>query len=475
MPGPRLIDEKRALDQLLTGLVSMVDEALRSGQVHQVDRKVLRYRNEDGTDGAVTPKLSGQVETEKSWELVAIAIAEVARKLPSYSDAEKVITVRMPIGASLTDWFARNAVLALLKDAQRPCPSARIVVDQALTYIGGARQKYHSTLTMAGVRIPDGDITFNTPTSTIALRGARLSDFDREVTAQYFHPTRELSPFEVDCIGQIDTWADGPNSLHVESTKLVSLLRLYHVCSARYITRDDEIVDPLKESLGHLGTGDREIPHECATLSRPDIGKLEQLAQRLWQTLPPDEGIVLRDQPWVAISYQRYCDALGLKSPLIERRVANVMMGLEGLYLQGDPDGELSYRLSIRVSRLLACLGLDGATTFEETRMGYAIRSVHVHGRRLEGRLASKCDRLYGGVQKLLPRLENYLRVSVLVFLLHSDKDALLSQVDRALVSADAADALKKDIITVSEEVPLNVLTTEVPVIPSPPSPSDLE
>src|SRR2546422_822861 len=82
-------------------------------------------------------------------------------------------------------------------------------------------------------------------------------------------------------------------------------------------------------------------------------------------------------QSSLTIAHTRYKEAL-FETPLFENRVATAMMGLEALFL--DETQELSYRLSVRVSKTISFLKRDPFEVRETIKDAYSIRSKFAHG-----------------------------------------------------------------------------------------------
>jgi len=81
----------------------------------------------------------------------------------------------------------------------------------------------------------------------------------------------------------------------------------------------------------------------------------------------------------LTVAYNRYTDALS-QNGVLERRIANAVMGLEALFLKSSEDQELVYRLRIRISKLLSLLGYDPYEVKKIVSDVCTIRSRFVHG-----------------------------------------------------------------------------------------------
>ena len=146
-----------------------------------------------------------------------------------------------------------------------------------------------------------------------------------------------------------------------------------------------------------------------------------------------------------SIAYNRYSDAL-LQSDMIERRIANAIMGLEALYFKPTrKQPELQYRLGIRVAKILGKLGYDPIKVKCAIKDAYAIRSIFSHGGHLGYKDKKKFESRYNGeVKNLLNLILDYLRVSIFVSMtFHSDKDEFIDIIDHALIDDKASEQFK--------------------------------
>ena len=137
------------------------------------------------------------------------------------------------------------------------------------------------------------------------------------------------------------------------------------------------------------------------------------------------------------ISYKRYCDAL-LQNGVIEGRIANAVMGLEGLFLKGSENQELIYRLSIRIAKIFHLLGYDSCKVKEIVRDAYKVRSIFVHGDHLSDKDKRKLINNYGDIRSFLLSLLDYLRISIIIMIcMKEEKEKFIDLIDVSLVDKD--------------------------------------
>ena len=116
------------------------------------------------------------------------------------------------------------------------------------------------------------------------------------------------------------------------------------------------------------------------------------------------------------MAYSRYYDSL-LKGSS-DSRIASIMACLETL-LGESP--EISYKLQIRIARLLSTLGFDPNIVIQDILLAYKIRSSFVHGSE-EHRTKELNKRFYKGrmgKEAILLKIQEYTRIVFLVVLLY--------------------------------------------------------
>jgi hypothetical protein len=441
------------LGQVLAELTTVVDQGKAAGFLREADVPVLKWRIKDATvnDGIRTVTgMTGERLSRRSWDPAAFEVHNAADQLPSVKASEKALGATTFM-RSITDWFVMHASRSLLEDATRPSPRCTKLIDDAVSFCVGGPWELRSTLTISGVHVVDGPVVFATPTARVTLRTPEDADLEYEEDLRNQMMPRPNMPraYATHSIGIIEARSQALNFGHYEAQRACALLRLYRVCSARYLSRDDEIVRPISDRLGPVTAGDREGVLQTCVLRASDSGPLERLASRIWLKIPPgdSEGPEVEPTP-VVTAYRRYSDALVSDASVLERRYANAVMGLESLYVPQKQDGvELSYRLRMHVGRVMDLSGRDGAAVAKEVAFAYGVRSAHVHGSHFGRKLRGKADRDFGGPPALLLRILDYLRLSIVLALLSDlSKDEILRRLDEASYSEAALILLKQSL-----------------------------
>ena len=134
---------------------------------------------------------------------------------------------------------------------------------------------------------------------------------------------------------------------------------------------------------------------------------------------------------FATIAYNRYVDSL--KNSSTDRKIADAVMGLESIFLQKD-NGELSFRLSLRVASLMKFLGEDQLNVRDKIKDAYTIRSKFVHGDCIGSNDKKKLKK-YGGRDAFIKELLEILRIALVVSItMDMPKSEFIQILDKSLL-----------------------------------------
>ncbi len=138
------------------------------------------------------------------------------------------------------------------------------------------------------------------------------------------------------------------------------------------------------------------------------------------------------------ISRERYTSAL-LESVDIDRKLMTAVMGLESLFTFEKDRGENAFKLGIRVAKLLGHLNFDAERVKTSVEEAYSFRNRVVHGSYISPQSRGKMNEIF-------PHILNYLRVSLIIFLLSQEigKDEMVEMIDQSTISDTRNQDLKK-------------------------------
>lgn len=178
-------------------------------------------------------------------------------------------------------------------------------------------------------------------------------------------------------------------------------------------------------------------PFRKYTVKESEIGSFVDLVNTIEQKLASDQEE--KEHRILDISIGRYNSAL-LEPVDVEIRLMTAVMGFESLFTFEKDRGENAYKLGIRVARLLGCFNYAVEVVRRLTEEAYNYRNKVVHGSFVSQANRSKMN-------EILPQILNYLRVSLITFVLQSQKigkDKLVEMIDGSAISDKRSVELKK-------------------------------
>ena len=250
-------------------------------------------------------------------------------------------------------------------------------------------------------------------------------------------PGRQLlaptAVFDIDFLGR------GSVAIHNRVGQAIAILRLFKVGSVKYILLrmgSDSITDI--SGSGELWPINRQPAREHAKLGTDDTVDLQGFWQVMERAMPEHlYALAGTKSDFLSIAYARFCDAL-LENGLTERRIANAVMGLESLFLRASEQQELTYRLGLRVGRLLSVVGYDALTVKEVVKEGYRVRSAFVHGAAVDRKSKAKIVARFGNLEQMLVLLLDCLRISLVAVVCGAgDKERLVKVLDDSLLDRE--------------------------------------
>ncbi len=148
----------------------------------------------------------------------------------------------------------------------------------------------------------------------------------------------------------------------------------------------------------------------------------------------------------LGIALDRYNSAL-LEKTDSDRRLMISVMGLESLFSLPKERGENAFKLSIRVAKLLGILNFDVEKVRMLIQKAYSFRNKVVHGLYI-------AENKRNEMNEILPEILNYLRISIIIFLLNQNigKDKMIIKIDKSLIDGNQSRDLNKLIDKTTED-----------------------
>ena len=235
-----------------------------------------------------------------------------------------------------------------------------------------------------------------------------------------------------------------PQELKVRIKKIISLLRLYFQAPLNpqygfvYSSNGIEFSD-----INVFGMKDRVIFSSYAVKPieiKTDKKVLATIFKELLAYVPiNDDGNFDKKKP-IGIAFNSFENALLNVSDPLESRIGDIIIGLESLLLKESQ--ELSFRLSIRVAKLLQVLGLNGTDIKKYMEEAYSVRSSVFHGGKTNFKTKDPPQKIYENTLLCL-------RILIVIFLKmgkDDQRDEFIELIDKAFVDEVSNKKLKNEV-----------------------------
>jgi len=306
--------------------------------------------------------------------------------------------------------------------------------------VNGEPMKTSAEIELVGIALRSKSINIS---KFVNIRQTTLEDVETE-TPEYWHRPLDEHVYP-SAIMNLNAYEKIGIDLQNEVEKTIVILRLFKCGSIRWskYRMHSEGFEPF--SGGELTAG-RTYVLDTALIQESEEEQLKQFWSSIWDKIPNTFIHYGQDtNSFKDIAYQRFCDAL-LEIGPIERRILNAIMGLEGIFLRDkDEQQEMSYRLRMRIAKVIKFFGFEPFDVKRIVRDCYSIRSRFVHGGLLSHESKEDLEEKYGNINKLLIKLLNYLRISLVVTVLMSpSKDEFISRIDNSFLDNNSEKKLEQ-------------------------------
>lgn len=265
---------------------------------------------------------------------------------------------------------------------------------------------------------------------SISLRQTTKEDLEKEETKSEFDrhgfypkPTAFL---------EIRMKTNNQNNLETKKRHFLNSIKLFKVGSIKFLKSRTFSEVMTFTGFGTLTSLDGTDALEIAVIKEGDEENLKEFISRLENKISENFGISNHNMSFGEIAFSRYVEAL-MKPNSLESRISDTMMGLESIYLQEN--AELSYRLRLRIAKIMSYFGFDPHETTRILVDAYEIRSQYVHGGLLDFKRREKLEAKYGNADNILKILFNFLRISIVITIfMHVDKDEFIARIDKSFI-----------------------------------------
>lgn len=438
------------LDPLVQTIVQEVKDAVSNGTVAPDDLLWFQWKVsklEYSDDGVNTGTASGTQFSRPSWRtaprlllprITGRAVFETTLDALKRDYPDQASSIR-----SFLDTFISNVIVKVLSDIDNfKLTQLKTLCATFLNDLAGGPITYRAKVNLKGVVLRAQSIQV-----AVGVSLRRPTREDIEIASPIPFPLGLQRPFlsVPQAIVEIQyPGARGQNvGLQREVEHSVSILRLFGVGSVVYTSYEMES-SSMVEGLGArctMDSGVRVSAQERYVITHEDEDRLKRFWHTMVHAIPKDIYDFQKQVSPLTLAYDRYSDAV-LQNGIVERRIANAVMGLEALLL--DETQELSYRLGARIAKALSLVGKKPLEVRQRIKDAYRIRSLFAHGGHLSYKDKAKYERRYGNLKNFMLPLFDYLRsLIVLMISIHCDKEQMIDWIDDALIDSEKHDSLK--------------------------------
>jgi len=395
------------------------------------------------TDKGVTERAARGVYFSKpSWLNAIFKLTKLIKESAGYTTIQEKLTKAFGEEVKLSQAL-EHFVVRLIREYLHNSKFGEDKIDMLIkTFLKDLRKepvKYGAEVELQGIALRPMKIEID---YGVTLRQTRIEDLEREFQVYSFAQPHFF--FTPSAILNIEFLGRGINEIQKRVEQTIAILRLFKVGSVkwtRYHMHSDSITDITANAT--LTSGKAETALETSLIKEEDVPRLKKFWQIIKNMIPrsffdPDAA----DINYRTIAYNRYCDSL-FQNRIVERRIANTVMGLEALFLKSDERQELIYRLKFRISKLFGLCGYNPHDIKELIRDAYEVRSLFAHGGHLGYKARKKIESKYRDINKFLQLLLEYLRMSIIIMMLNKkEKDEFIDLIDDSFIDRRQEEAL---------------------------------
>jgi hypothetical protein len=395
----------------------------------------LTVTNFEYGDNGINIGQSGSFITKPTWSSASRKIIEIIGKTEKYKSLADIIKTKQE-GTGfrpLFEGFVLTIIPLFLENRDIGKEKISELLDNFLLELKNKPLKSGAIVQLEGLILHQDMIEIS---HGISIRKPRKEDFERDIPYYTFYNIHDNFP-RATAFLEISIVTVYPIEVQDTINRTITVLRLFKPGSVKYISYNLHSDAIARMFFGTMSSGVSFPALEKYVVNEEDISRLKNFHDRILPYLP--QNLYKSDggrEDHISIAYSLYSEAL-LQGGIIERRIANAIMGLEAIYFK--PSGEqqeLIYRLSIRVAKVLDNFSCNPSQTRGTLKDAYSVRSIFSHGGRLDYKLKKKFDEKYdGNINNLLYRILDFLRLSIILSItIRMDKEEFIDTVDNSLI-----------------------------------------
>jgi len=452
-------DVDSMIDDLINQIQKMISAAKKTDQLKPEKTTFRKWVLNDfkySDNGIESTGATGKEIIKDDWLRIAVVFDQAIEHFESYTN---LVTKTKPMFSEMASHVIDNFVTRILRyylenetwDKSEINKMKQILLKE----INNEPVRCGSSVELVGITLRSKKIKI---TNSVSIRQVTRKDLEIEIPYYSFTQFDHFGSPYPSTILDIEDYSDNAGQLQRKEWLAVAILRLFKVASIRYI-RSKMYTDSLRALIGGtMYTHERGNPLNTGVIKESE----EKLLQHFWNNIEhkiPKSFIEpsVIDSNYSDIAYHRYTDAL-LKPGPEEARITNAMMGLESVFLRDDGElQELSYRLRLRVAKLISNFGHDPFEIKKIIQDAYEVRSRFVHGGLLDFKKKEKLAEKYGSMNNLIEKILDFLRLTIIVsIMIDVSKDELVSTIDKSFLDSGHQERLNQLISPAKNILELN-------------------
>jgi hypothetical protein len=441
----------QTMEKLTERFLALRDVILRIGSEIKVSTlpMTIRFRRLVVHDfhtppAGVTPHRGQYQDSYKpSWHKAEAATFEQVKESPEYASLMTELQTTFSKAINYEDVLYR-ATQILISDFfyERPARSFPTFVAILGKNINNEPVLACTEIEVHGFEIHVPRIEIFIGEKHFIFRQREIADFQREV--EDYDVRQNMLWNAPSFFLRIEMPARSPHELQIETLKAECALRLFKVCSCSCAGQSFQSESILGFFQGSTSGAPKRGIHTFE-LKAGQESELRTFWSQYYEKVPLQFcQWEQHDEDFLEVAYDRYCDAL-FHTGRPEGKIAFAAMGLEAIFLGSKEKSELQYKLALRITKLFSKLGCDINEIRTQIGVAYGIRSVYVHGGHLTGEQRKEREkRLKNSIDSLGSQLLNYLRISILLFVVWNvTKKDILELIEQSLFSNVKDEELK--------------------------------
>lgn len=436
-------DIRQLINDLTDQILDIISSGKKSGQFKPQKSRYRKWKLKDFnySDKGVESTGASGVEIEKdNWDQAEYEIDNVTSTSDHYKKLVERINDIHPNNTHIINLFITKITEYCLTNEVWDEHKIDEIKQLLIREIKGEPTKSSSEVELVGIILRSKRIQISNNTS---IRQPIKEDLEHEISDYSF------SRFDFDhrpsAILTIEDYVDEPWKIQRREWLAIAILRLFKVGSVKWILSKMSTESLRGYGIGTMYPGDKSPPLTIAVIKESE----EEFLRHFWKNI---ESIIPKsffegsnkEPSYFDIAHHRYIDGLMNHGP-IESRITNAMMGLESIFLGGGELQELSYRLRMRVARLLSNFGYEPFEIANTVKDAYEVRSRFVHGGLLDYNAKSKLSDKYGSIESLITKLLDFLRLTIIITITISvSKDELIDIIDKSFLDSTYLDRLNQ-------------------------------